>query len=112
MDNRREVAIKLYVCWGTFQLRGAREHPCKIAFEALEEAGFEPEVVKTRGFGGLPSAFQNEKRKLVAEATGDPWVPALETDDGEWVNGCQNIVDWASSGTAAPGVDSSARGGS
>ncbi|MCB0828143.1 MAG: hypothetical protein KDB62_04970 [Solirubrobacterales bacterium] len=99
-ETQREEQIKLYVCWGTFQVPGAREHPCREAYRALEQAGFEPEVVKTHSFGALPMALQTPSRKHVAENTGSPWVPALETDDGEWISGSGEIVDWASSQTA------------
>lgn len=87
--------MKLYVCWGTFQLPGAREHPCRVAMEALEEAGFEPEVVRTYSYGGIPMALQTPGRKRVKEGSGEPWVPALETDEGEWIAGTADIVEWA-----------------
>ena len=45
-------------------------------------------------------ALQTPSRKHVAENTGSPWVPALETDDGEWISGSGEIADWASSQTA------------
>ena len=87
--------MKLYVCYGTFQVPLVREHPCRIAHSALTEAGFEPEVVKARGAGPLPMALQTSARKKVKEATGSPWVPALETDEGEWISGSAEIVEWA-----------------
>jgi hypothetical protein len=76
---------------------GAREHPCREAYQALEQAGFEPDVVKTHSYGALPMALQTPSRKHVNEKTGSPWVPALETDEGEWISGTREIVDWASS---------------
>ena len=87
--------MKLYVCWGTFQVPLVREHPCRIAYEALVRAEQEPEVIKTHGWGAMPKALQSSGRKLVEEKTGSAWVPALETDDGEWISGSQNIVAWA-----------------
>lgn len=72
-----------------------REHPCRDALLALEAAGFEPEVVKTHGFGPLPRAVQTSGRKRVEDATGSAWVPALETDDGSWISGSKEIADWA-----------------
>ena len=86
---------KLYVCWGTFQVPGAREHPCRIAHEALVAAGYEPEVVKAHSFGGLPRALQTGERKKVEDGTGSKWVPALETEEGEWISGSEKIVAWA-----------------
>ena len=87
--------MKLYVCWGTQQVPGMREHPCKIAYEALLDADQVPEVVKVRSWGALPRALQTRGRKLVEDETGKKWVPALETDEGEWISGSKAIVDWA-----------------
>ncbi|MBK5231957.1 MAG: hypothetical protein JJE13_03105 [Thermoleophilia bacterium] len=87
--------MKLYVCWGTFQVPGAREHPCRIAYEALVQADHEPEVIKTLSWGAMPRALQTSGRKLVDDATGSPWVPALQTDDDEWISGSEDIVAWA-----------------
>ena len=91
-----EEEIKLYVCWGTFEVPGPHEHSCRKAYLALEQAGFEPEVIKTHSYGALPMALQTPSRKHVNDKTGSPWVPALETDDGEWISGTEEIVDWAS----------------
>ncbi len=87
--------MKLYVCWGTSQVPGVREHPCKVAHDALLQADFQPEVVKVRSFGAMPRALQTGGRKLVEDATGSKWVPALETDEGEWISGSREIVAWA-----------------
>jgi hypothetical protein len=87
--------MKLYVCWGTFQVPGVREHPCKVAYDALVQADFEPEVIKAHSVGFLPRAVQTGARKKVEDATGSKWVPALETDDGEWISGSSEIVAWA-----------------
>jgi len=88
--------MKLYVCWGTFQVPLAREHPCRDALLALEQAGFEPEVLKAHSYGALPRALQTPTRKRIEEATGSPWVPALETDAGQWISGSEEIAEWAS----------------
>jgi hypothetical protein len=93
--------MKLYVCWGTFQVPVVREHPCRDALIALEEAGYEPEVVKAHSYGALPRALQTPTRKRIEDATGSPWVPALETDDGTWISGTEEIVAWASSNPAS-----------
>lgn len=87
--------MKLYVCWGTFQVPVVREHPCKIAYDALIQADFEPEVIKTYSSGAIPRALQTSGRKIVEDGTGSKWVPALETDDGEWISGSREIVAWA-----------------
>ena len=44
--------MKLYICWTTIQtLRPPHGHPCHNAHSALRKAGYEPEVIKTRGLG-------------------------------------------------------------
>jgi hypothetical protein len=92
--------VKLYVCWGTFQVPLAREHPCRDALLALEKAEYEPEVVKAHSYGALPRALQTPTRKKIEDATGSPWVPALEKDDGDWISGAGEIIEWASANPA------------
>jgi hypothetical protein len=85
--------VKLYVCWGTFQVPGMREHPCRLAFEALREAGHDPEVVKAYGYGPLPDMTRG--RREVKRLSGSSWVPLLVTGDGEVVAGSERIIAWA-----------------
>jgi hypothetical protein len=87
--------MKLYVCYTTAQLPRPGGHPCANAHKALRAAGHDPEVVHALGLGGLPRFLQTGARKEVREHTGKYWVPALETDEGEWIGGSQNIVKWA-----------------
>ncbi len=89
--SRRGGGMKLYVCWGTWAPGG---HPCGKAYGALKEAGYDPEVKKTRGWGTLPD-FMNPGRKEVRELTGEKWVPVLVTDDGQVVKDSEAIVGWA-----------------
>jgi len=101
--------MKLYVCWGTFPVPWPRtgyswrpgDHPCKKAHDALREAGYSPEVVKTYGFGQLPDITTG--RREVKRLTGESWVPVLVLDDGEVIADSRNIVTWAreQSATAA-----------
>ena len=91
--------MKLYVCWGTFKTIGSG-HPCRNAYDALRQAGHEPEVVKTYGWGILPDAL-NVTRRTVKQLTGQMWVPVLETDDGKAVVGSKSIVAWAAAHPAA-----------
>ncbi len=94
--------MKIYVCWTKRELNiPGRTHPCATAHDALVAAGHEPEVVLARGFGPLPGPLQTEARRLVKERTGSSWVPALETDDGEWIGGSEQIVAWAAANPAA-----------
>ena len=88
--------MKLYVCWGTFQTPRPGGHPCGNAYNALKDAGYEPEVVKSYGLGLLPE-FMNRTsgRREVKELTGKQWVPVLVTDDGEVVQESKNIVQGA-----------------
>mgnify|MGYP001329635805 CR=1 FL=1 len=91
--------MKLYVCWGTFQVPGMRQHPCKLALEALQEAGYAPEVVKAYGYGPLPDLTRG--RREVKRLSGESWVPLLVTDDGEVVGDSAAIITWAQQHPAA-----------
>jgi hypothetical protein len=88
--------VKLYVCWGTFQTpRPPRGHPCRNAYKALRDAGYDPEVVKVHGLGIGPFKLMTEGRKEVQELTGQPAVPVLVTDAGAAIHDSQRIVEWA-----------------
>jgi hypothetical protein len=94
-------ALKLYVCWGTFPVPWPRRggswrpaaHPCKVAYDALAEAGHSPEVVRAYGLGQLPDVTRG--RKEVKRLTGESWVPVLVLDGGDVVSGSENIATWA-----------------
>jgi hypothetical protein len=88
--------MKLYVCWGTFRVPG-HEHACRTAHQALLAAGYEPEVVKVRGLGVGPGAFQwtTDGRREVEELSGQRVVPVLVTDEGEVLTESARIVEWA-----------------
>lgn len=88
------------MCWGTFRTPG-HEHSCREALLKLQQAGYEPEVVRAYSFGGIPRALQTPTRKKIEDATGSPWVPALETDDGGWISGSGEIVAWAAANPAS-----------
>ena len=97
--------MKLYVCWGTFQTIRPGGHPCANAHSALQEAGYDPEVVKVHGLGVGPFKWMTEGRKEVKELTGQPAVPVLVTDEGEAIADSKAIVEWAekhAAKTAAP----------
>ena len=85
--------MKLYVCWGTFQVPGMRSHPCRNAYHALQEAGYEPEVKKAYSLAQLPDVTPG--RREVKRLSGESWVPLLVTDDGEVVSDSANIIAWA-----------------
>jgi hypothetical protein len=92
--------MKLYVCWGTFQIPRPSGHPCHNANEALKQAGWDPEVRRTYGWGVLGTAL-NPTRKPVRELTGENWVPVLVTDEGEVIKGSKQIIEWARANPAA-----------
>ncbi len=95
--------MRLYVCWGTFPVpwprRGASWRPgghfCKRAHDSLREAGHDPEVVKTYGFGFLPDITRG--RRAVRRLTGESYVPVLVLANGEVIAGTEKIVAWARS---------------
>jgi hypothetical protein len=96
--------MKLYVCWGTFSAAPRPGgHPCGSAFNALKDAGYEPEVIKSYGLGALPAALNNTPgRREVQRLTGNRWVPTLVLDDGTVVDGSRTIVEWAAANPAVP----------
>ena len=85
--------MKLYVCYGTFQVPLMRSHPCRNAHLALQEAGHEPELVKVYGAGPLPGITKG--RREVKRLSGESWVPLLVTDDEEVIGDSQDIIAWA-----------------
>ncbi|MGI8461482.1 MAG: glutathione S-transferase N-terminal domain-containing protein [Solirubrobacterales bacterium] len=89
--------MKLYICWGTFQTPRPGGHPCANAYEALRDAGHEPEVIKVRGLGVGPSFMHltTGGRREVEELTGKRTVPVLVTDDGEAISDSKRIIEWA-----------------
>ena len=85
--------MELYVCYGTWRAGG---HPCGAAHQALQEAGYEPQVKRAYGWGILPDVFnQTPGRRKVRRLTGTSYVPALILDDGTVIDGSEAIVDWA-----------------
>lgn len=86
--------MKIYVCWTTVPKLGPRDHPCGQAHEAVVEAGYDPEVIKGKGWNKLPE-FMNPGRKEVKEMTGSLDLPVLVLDDGKWIQGSQEIIEWA-----------------
>jgi hypothetical protein len=95
--------MRIYVCWDTRTVHPVLgEHPCGIAYEAVREAGGEPEVVKAYGWVRLPRALNlTSGRRQVRELTGGDEVPVLVLDDGEIVAGSAEIVAWAQANPAA-----------
>ena len=93
--------MKLYICYGLFGSPRPGGHPCKNAHDALKDAGYEPEVIKSYGLGILPNFMnQTSGRREVRELTGKNWVPAMVTDDGEAIAGSDKIIAWAKTNPA------------
>jgi hypothetical protein len=95
--------VKLYVCWGTFPTPRPGGHPCANAYEALKEAGHDPQVIKSYGLSVLPDAIFNRTsgRQIAKKLTGSSTVPVLVTDSGEAIADSKNIVAWAKKNPAA-----------
>jgi hypothetical protein len=95
--------MRIYVCWSTVPKYLFHEHPCGIAHKAVVDAGYEPEVVKARGWAKLPDALNDTAaRKEVEQLTGRREVPVLVLDDGTAIAGSREIVAWAEANPAAP----------
>jgi hypothetical protein len=93
--------MKLYICYGVFKTPRPGGHPCANAHEALVEAGYDPELIRSYGLGILPSIFNRTSgRQEVKRLTGNYWVPALVTDDGTVVQGSHEIAAWAKANPA------------
>jgi glutathione S-transferase len=99
--------MKLYVCWGTFPTpRPPHGHPCRNAYVALKDAGYDPEVIKVHGLGIGPLKLNTPGREEVERISGNKVVPVLVTDDGEVINESQRIVEWAKAHPAGASVPS------
>lgn len=88
--------MKLYVCWNSNP--GPKGmHPCGAAMRALRAAGYEPDVVKSRGLRFLPGWLNNrfEGRREAFRLTKSHVVPVLVTDTGEVVSESKRIIEWA-----------------
>ncbi len=100
--------MKLYVCYGTWKpAPRPGGHPCGVAYHALKDAGYEPEVTRAYGLGPLPGFMQPAPRREVKRLTGNYWVPALVLDDGSVIQGSREIADWARS-NPSPAVNPAA----
>jgi glutaredoxin len=102
--------MKLYICWGTFPSPRPGGHPCANAYHALKDAGHDFEVEKVHGLGIGPKLFQHktEGRKEVERLSGSPTVPILVLDDGEVIDGSDNIVAWAEKNPATASATAAA----
>ena len=95
--------MKLYVCYGTFTTTPRPGgHPCGNAYEALKAAGYDPEVKRVYGLGGIgPLGDWTPGRREVKKLTGKAWVPVLVTDDGTVIGDSHEIIDWAAANPAS-----------
>ena len=84
--NRLGPAMKLYVCWGTFQTPRPGGHPCAQRLRGASDAGHDPEVVKVHGLGVGPKRSCTDDRRPPRGREADRaarTVPVLVTDSGE-----------------------------
>lgn len=68
------MAVKLHRCRFAW-LKVA--HPCWTVQKALDEQGFEYELV-------VEPSFPRGKRAVVVEHTGQHFLPGIEFEDGSW----------------------------
>jgi hypothetical protein len=94
--------MKLYICWGTFKpAPRPGGHPCGNAHEALKDAGYDPELVRSYGLALLPGVLNwTRGRREVKQLTGNYWVPVLVLDDGTVIQGSDKIMEWAKTNPA------------
>lgn len=93
--------MRLLVCWGLFRTPKPG-HPCRNAYDALVAAGHEPEVVRSYGWGLLPSWLNRSAgRRQARRLTGSDWVPLLVIGDGRVVQGSKDIARWAEENPAS-----------
>ena len=94
--------MKLYVCWGTFPTPRPGGHPCANAYNALRDAGHEPDVVKVHGLGIGPRPLQwvTDERREVEAVSGQRTVPVVVTEGGEVITESKRIVAWAEANPA------------
>jgi len=69
------MAVKLHRC--PVMWPKTAKHPCYAVQLALDEAGVEYEIVKE-------PLLPRNRRKDVIEHTGEPYLPAIELEDGTW----------------------------
>jgi Glutathione S-transferase, N-terminal domain len=89
----RLTDMQLYVCWGMFSPPAG--HSCRRAYEALKEAGYEPEVIKSYGSASLPVTEERSEKHREGADSHKTAIPALVTDEGEVISESHNIVAWA-----------------
>jgi hypothetical protein len=106
--------MKIYVCYGTWKpAPRPHGHPCGQAYQALKDAGYDPEVKLSYGLGAAPDFVNNltAGRREVKELTGNYWVPVLVLDDGTWIQGREKIMDWAQTNPAGAAAAAGAGNG-
>jgi hypothetical protein len=105
--------MKLYVCYGTWKpAPRPGGHPCGVAYHALKESGYDPEVKLSYGLGLLPIVNNlTSGRREVKQLTGNYWVPVLVRDDGTVIQGSRKIAAWAKANPASTASGAAAAGG-
>lgn len=70
------------------------KHPCGVAAKALDEAGHSYDVQEVGGFKNIPLSRRGRRDEIIS-LTGQPDVPVLLLEDGSFVQGSREIVEWA-----------------
>ena len=78
------------------------KHPCGVAAQALDAAGYTYEVKRVGGFKNVPFSRRGKRDEIVA-LTGQEDVPALVLEDNSTIHGSSEIVAWARAHPASPG---------
>jgi glutathione S-transferase len=86
----------LYTC-GQGTHGPAFAHPCGLAGNALDDAGYEYELRKMPGYRLMPWTWgdRTKGRAEIKAMTGSHNVPVLVLDDGEAISGSRRIAKWA-----------------
>jgi hypothetical protein len=95
--------MELYVCWGISSPPAG--HSCRRAYEALKEAGYDPEVIKSHGSVMLPVTKDRSERRREGADLDKTAIPSLVTDDGEVIAASHNIVAWAERNASSAAIE-------
>jgi glutathione S-transferase len=92
------MAVTLYTC--SLDDGGPKMHPCRKVHEAFKDAGVEYETDvfdKNRPMG----LFTKGKRPELKEMTGQEKLPVLKLEDGSFITGSKNIIEWGQTRSTA-----------
>jgi glutathione S-transferase len=88
------MSVTLYTC--SLDEGGPKLHPCRKVHEELTAAGVDYETNvfdKNRPMG----LFTKGKRPELKRMTGQEKLPVLQLEDGSFITGSKNIIEWGRS---------------